>query len=69
MKMRDYDENYLELAAGYMNDGLFAEAADILWRFKGTDQMVSYYLGYILDKKGQKAEAEKYFRSSIGNEY
>ena len=63
-KMRDYDENYLELAAGYMNDGLFAEAADVLWRFKGTDQMVSYYLGYILDKKGQKAVAEKYFRAA-----
>ena len=32
-KMRDFDQNYLELAAGYMNDGLFAEAEDVLQSF------------------------------------
>ena len=63
-KMRDFDENYLELAVGYLNDGLFAEAEDILRRFKGKNQMVSYYLGYIQDKNGNKTEAAKYFKAA-----
>jgi tetratricopeptide (TPR) repeat protein len=62
-KMRDSYQNYLELAVGYMNDGLVAEAEDILRRFKGKNQEISYYLGFILDKKGNKAEAEKYFKA------
>ncbi|HEY3388294.1 MAG TPA: DUF5107 domain-containing protein [Prolixibacteraceae bacterium] len=63
-KMRDFDQNYLELAVGYLNDGLFAEAEDILQRFKGKNQTVSYYLGYLQDKKGNKTEAEKYFKEA-----
>jgi len=62
--MRDFDQNYIELAVGYLNDGLFAEAEDILRRFKGKNQMVSYYLGYIQDKNGNRAEAEKYFKAA-----
>jgi len=61
-KMRNFDENYIEIAAGYINDGLPEEAADILLRFKGKDPIVSYYLGYLADKKGNKTEAEKYFK-------
>jgi tetratricopeptide (TPR) repeat protein len=63
-KMRDFDQNYLELAVGYLNDGLFAEAEDILRRFKGKNQEISYYLGYILDKNGNKAEAERFFKAA-----
>jgi tetratricopeptide (TPR) repeat protein len=62
--MRDFDENYLELAIGYLNDGLFAEAEDVLHRFKGKNQMISYYLGYIEDRNGNKTEAEKYFKDA-----
>ena len=61
-KMRDFDQNYLELAVGYLNDGMIDEAEDILIRFKGKDQEISYYLGYINDLKGKKSEAEKYFK-------
>ncbi len=61
-KMRDFNENYLELAAGYLNDGLFDDAEDLLSRFKGKNQMVSYYLAYIRDKIGNSAEAEKLFK-------
>jgi tetratricopeptide (TPR) repeat protein len=61
VKMRDFNQNYLELAAGYMNDGLLTEAADILMRFKGDDPEISYYLGYLADRKGNKQEAAKYF--------
>jgi tetratricopeptide (TPR) repeat protein len=60
-KMRNFDENYLELAVGYLNDGFYYEAEEILTRFKGKNQEISYYLGYIEDKKGNKAGAEKYF--------
>jgi tetratricopeptide (TPR) repeat protein len=63
-KMRDFDENYLELASGYMNDGLYDEAEDVLLRYNGEDQMVNYYLGFISDKKGKKTDAEKYFTTA-----
>lgn len=63
-KMRDFDQNYLELAAGYMKDGFFSEAEEILKRYKGKNQEISYYLAYIQDNKGDKAEAEKYFKDA-----
>jgi tetratricopeptide (TPR) repeat protein len=65
-KMRDFDQNYLELSVGYLNDGLPAEAEDVLRRFNGVNPIVNYYLGYFQDKKGNKAEAEKYFK--LGSE-
>ncbi len=63
-KMRDFDQNYLELAVDYMNDGFFAEAKEILRRYNGKNQEISYYLGYIEDKNGNKTEAEKYFKEA-----
>jgi tetratricopeptide (TPR) repeat protein len=63
-KMRDFDQNYLELAVDYMNEGLFTEAEDILRRFKGKNQEICYYLGYIQDKNGNRAGAEKYFKAA-----
>jgi tetratricopeptide (TPR) repeat protein len=63
-KMRDFDQNYLELAVGYMNDGLTDESEEILRRYKGKNQEVSYWLGFIQDKKGNKSEAEKYFKAA-----
>lgn len=62
-KMRDFDDNYIELAVGYLNDGLLNEAEDVLHRFKGVNPIVNYYLGYLQNKKGNKAEAEKYFKT------
>ncbi|HLN72234.1 MAG TPA: DUF5107 domain-containing protein, partial [Prolixibacteraceae bacterium] len=59
-KMRDFEQNYLELAVNYMNDGLYDEAEEVLKRFKGKNQEVSYLLGYLADYKGQKEEADKY---------
>ena len=63
-KMRGFARNYLELAVGYMNDGLFSEAEDVLRRFTGKDQIIQYYLGYIEDKKGNRSEARQYFQSA-----
>lgn len=63
-KMRDFDQNYLELAVGYLNDGLINDAESVLRLFKGKNQMISYYLGYIQDLKGNKSEAGKYFKEA-----
>ena len=71
LKMRDYDQNYLELGVAYLNDGLTDEAEDIFKRFKGKNPMICYYLGYVEDKKGNKAEAGKLFSegSSLSVDY
>ena len=63
-KMRDFSQNYLELAVGYLNEGMLDEAEEVLLRFTGQDPIVRYYLGYIADQKGKKDQAVKYFASA-----
>jgi len=63
-KMRDFDQNYLELAVGYLNEGMPAEAEDVLLRYKGENPIVQYYLGYIEDQNGKKDQAGKYFKTA-----
>jgi len=63
-KMRDFDQNYLELAVGYLNEGMLAEAEDVLLRYKGENPIIQYYLGYIQDQNGKKDLAEKYFKTA-----
>ena len=65
-EMRDFDENYLTLAVGYLNAGLLTEAEDVLKRFKGNNPFFDYYLGYISDKTNDKAKAAEYFKSAAG---
>ncbi|HLP73653.1 MAG TPA: DUF5107 domain-containing protein [Bacteroidales bacterium] len=65
-KMRDYEENYLETAVGYVNTGFLKEADDILKRFKGSYPIVDYYLGYIQDKSGNSDAAAGYFKAASG---
>ncbi|MBK7711097.1 MAG: tetratricopeptide repeat protein [Bacteroidales bacterium] len=62
--MRAFEQNYLELATGYINDGLYSEAEEVLSRFEGQNQEIKYYLGYLQDRKGNKTEAAKYFREA-----
>jgi tetratricopeptide (TPR) repeat protein len=62
LKMRDFDQNYLELGIGYLNDGLTDEAEEVFQRSGHTNPIICYYLGFIQDKKGNKTEAEKWFR-------
>jgi tetratricopeptide (TPR) repeat protein len=70
-RMRDFDQNYLELGAGYLNDGMPEEAEAVLRRFKGSNPEILYYLAWISDIKGNKAEAERLFRegSSLPVDY
>jgi len=62
LKMRDFDQNYLELGIAYLNDGLTDDAEEVFKRFSSRNPLISYYLGYILDKKGNKSEAARLFR-------
>jgi tetratricopeptide (TPR) repeat protein len=62
-KLRNFNQNYLEVAAGYIEDGMLSEAEDILLRFEGEDPIISYYLGFIYDKKNQKTLAKQFFDS------
>jgi tetratricopeptide (TPR) repeat protein len=64
--MREYDQNYLELAAGYLNDGLLTEAEDVLKQFNGENAEITYYLGYLEDKKGNESEAAGLFAKAAG---
>jgi len=61
LKMRNFDQNYLELGVAYLNDGLTDEAEELFRRFSGRNPLISYYLGYIMDKKGNKGEAARFF--------
>lgn len=63
-KMRGFNRNYLELAVSYLNDGLSGEAEDVLKRFTGNDQEITYYLGYIEDLKGNRETASNYFKTA-----
>ena len=65
-EMRDFDENYLPLAIGYLNNGLLDEAEEILKRFKGNNPFFNYFLGYIADKRGNSNQASNYFKTAAG---
>lgn len=60
-EMRHFDDNYLELAISYLNDGLLNESEDILLRYSGKNPFFDYYLGYIHDRQGKTEEANNYF--------
>jgi len=69
-KMRDELQNYLETAVDYGNCGLWDEAAEVLsllvdsGRAPASSAMACYYLGYYYGKKGEAAQAEKYFHKA-----
>ena len=69
--MRDDVQSYLELAADYMDWGLWDEAIDILQRpmkskmgSASTYPMVSYYLGYLYERQGQTDKATEQYRQA-----
>ncbi|MDX1285969.1 MAG: DUF5107 domain-containing protein, partial [Draconibacterium sp.] len=70
-KMRDFDQNYLELAVGYINDGMCDEADDILGRYQKSSPIVEYYKAFIQDKKQNSDEAAELFKkaNSLSEEY
>lgn len=68
-KMRDYVQSYLEMAVDYGDCGLLDEAIEALVRLVESEKkdsssypMLYYYLGYYLEKKGDKEEAQKYYK-------
>lgn len=65
-RMRSFDQNYIELAVGYLNEGMLREAEDVLLRYNGNNPIAQYYLGFIQDKSGNHENAEKYFKNARG---
>lgn len=63
-KARNFNENYLELAVGYLNEGMLTEAEDVLLRYEEEDPIIAYYLGYIQDKLGNKEQAIEWFNKA-----
>jgi tetratricopeptide (TPR) repeat protein len=72
IKMRDAAQSYLELAVDYGNCGFVDEAVEVLSRLAEKNAgkssaypMLHYYLGYYLEKKGEKKRAaDSYQRAS-----
>lgn len=69
--MRRFVENYRDLADGYLNDGFVVEAEKILLSYPYENPLISYYLGFFKDLKGDKNGAEKYFAkaSTMSTDY
>ena len=65
-KMRDFDQNWLDLAAGYINDGLTDEALGVLHRYEGENPVADYYRGYLKHLQGSREEAREFFRTAGG---
>ena len=61
--MREDEQNYLELANGYLKDGLIHEAQEILSMKSDTQNPVLlYYLAFVQDKLGDRKSAESNFK-------
>jgi len=70
-RMGNIGQNYLELAVDYGRCGLWPEAMDCLWRLINSGQkkvttypLLYYYLGYFLEKTGEKKRAAYYFEQA-----
>lgn len=63
-KMRNFNQNYLELAVGYLNEGMLTEAENILSHYQGEDPIIEYFLGYIQSELGNDEEATKLFKKA-----
>lgn len=57
--MRNFQENYLQIARDYAEAGCYAEAAAMLDQCTKAYPMLAYYKAYYLKKLGQNEEAEK----------
>jgi len=69
IKKRDSVQSYLELAVDYGNCGLLDEAIRVLSeaveldrKSPSTHPMLYYYLGYYMEKKGEKDKALEYYK-------
>lgn len=63
-KMRNEGQNYLNLAIGYLKDGMLDEAGDVLERIISEDPIIRYYRGFIQHEKGKKEVAKNLFNDA-----
>ena len=54
--MRDFHENYVQIAKDYADGGFYAEAVAVLRCCTKAQPMVQYYIGYYSYKAGNEAE-------------
>lgn len=59
--MRDFDQNYLNLVVGYLDDGMPDEAEEVLQRIEPINPIINYYLGYIQSLRGNTEAAKVLF--------
>ncbi len=64
-KMRNFDQNYLELGLSYLKDGFYEEATAVMSRFRGENPLVYCYLGWLKQREGNKAGAEQLFKKAF----
>jgi len=65
VKMRDFEQNYRELASGYLADGFTNEAEAVINSCPQASPMVSYCLGYLRHLRGDAAgSAEQYAKAA-----
>ena len=64
--LRGVSESYLDLAVKYLNNGFAAESFSILAEAERMDSypISEYYLGYLLDLKGETEAAKKMFEAA-----
>jgi tetratricopeptide (TPR) repeat protein len=69
--LNDNRENYLELATGYMNAGLFIEAMGVVelalnseCKAVGSYPILHYYAAYLNEKLGDREAASRFFASA-----
>jgi len=63
--LRGYDQNYLEVAIGYMNDGMADDALQLLSSYTELNPIIKYYEAYISELKGENDLAiEKYMAAA-----
>jgi tetratricopeptide (TPR) repeat protein len=70
--LRDYPENYLELASYYLRSGLYHESMEVLEKAEhSTDEFLNSYptihytLGYLHHMEGEKEKAAHYFEEAM----
>jgi tetratricopeptide (TPR) repeat protein len=70
--LRDYPENYLELAVDYMNSGFWQEARQLLQMAKVSGKpglsdypTIHYYLGYLHHLRGNVQAAQEQFQAGM----
>ena len=62
--MRNFRENYLQVARDYIEAGFYEEAYAVLDEYNGKWPMVEYYKGYLMELMGNEEGAKRKFEEA-----